>query len=186
MSEVHPEPGVAFIYYRLRRSVETEPCKHEILIAARGGPDDLLDHLRRDRSVLRPEYDSHGGLPAGVIVRLAHVDPSALCVDAGRTAACVNRIEARELHVLVVGEAHAVHLKQVHHFRQVRLDVLRRPAHLHLANNERFTQLLRLAPELRCVQFDGVSQRHLRRLDCLDRERPADARDPAIHFRLVH
>ena len=109
-------------------------------------------------------------------------------MDAGGTAGRVNRVQARELLLLVIGEADAVHAEQVHHLAQVCFEVLGRLAHLgHPHGYEPAFQLFRGAVELRRGVHGGrVAQRHLRRLDCFHREGSADARDLAVYFGLVH
>src|SRR5438045_619509 len=123
MGEVHTKAWMPFVYDRLRGTVETEPGEDEIVIAAGGRLDALLDHLRGDGAVLRAEHHTDRGIATRVVVRLDGVGPPALRVDTCRISAGVDGIETSELQVLVVGEADAVHLKQVHHLGEVRLDV---------------------------------------------------------------
>ena len=71
MGEVHPQARVAFVDDRLRGAVETEPGEDQIVVAAGGGPDHLLDHLRGDRAVLRAEHDADRGIALRVVIGLA-------------------------------------------------------------------------------------------------------------------
>src|ERR1035438_9081928 len=67
----------------------------------------------------------------------------------------VNRIQTRELLLLVIREADAVHAEQTHHLAQVCFEVLCRLAHLHFADGERVRQLVGLAGE---AGFDKIGR----------------------------
>src|ERR1035437_3257866 len=183
--DVHPKTRHALADDSVGGTVETEPGKNEVGVAARVRLDDLFDHLRGDGTVLRAEYHADRGLALGVVIGFAGIHPSPFGMDARRTAGSVDRIEARELLLLVIREADAVHAEQVHHLAQVRFEVLGRLAHLHFPNGERVRQFVGLAGEAR---FDngGVTQRHLRWLDCFHRERSTDTSDFAVYLRLVY
>src|ERR1035437_8103328 len=115
---------VAFFDGGMRSAVETEPREDQIVVAPGGRSDDFLDHFGRDGAVLRTEHHADRGLALRVGIAFADIHPTPFGMDAGGTAGGVDRVEARELLLLVIREADAVHAEQIHHLAQVRFEVL--------------------------------------------------------------
>jgi hypothetical protein len=150
---------------------EAEPGDDEVVVPPARRPDDPLQHLVRERPILRAEHDANRRIAIRVRVGIAPRHPPALSVDTGRSG---DPAEPGKSFLFVVREPDPVTLEKSNHFVEVGIDVLDlecvRRRHLPCFKGA-------FQPGRRAVEFhDGLAQVQFRRLHGLHGEWPADPR----------